>query len=57
LPVAVAPLWQLAHVPMTLAWSKRTSFQRAVVWQSSQVLEEGMWSGGLCVLESALEAP
>ncbi|HHJ12917.1 MAG TPA: hypothetical protein ENJ79_05225 [Gammaproteobacteria bacterium] len=49
LPVAVEPLWQLAQLPLTLAWLKVAPPQPLVVWQSSQVLLEAMWLAGLPV--------
>ncbi len=45
LPVAVAPLWQLAQFPLTPEWSKRTSLQLPVEWQASHALEVGTWVG------------
>ena len=47
LPVAVEPLWQVAQLPVTALWSKRTLDQLLVMWQSSQVLLEGTWLPGL----------
>jgi hypothetical protein len=46
-PVAVVPLWQLAHVPVAPEWSNRAFAQVDVVWQSSQVLLDGTWFAGL----------
>ena len=36
-PAAVVPLWQLAHVPLTLLWSNEETAQLLVAWQASQL--------------------
>ncbi len=39
LPLALVPLWQLAQLPSTSAWSTRsTGLQVEVLWQASQAL-------------------
>lgn len=48
-PVALVPLWQLEHVPVTPLWSNRAFVHVFVVWQSSQAFVEGIWVGGLPV--------
>jgi hypothetical protein len=48
LPVAVAPLWQLAHEPgETLEWLNEAGFQAAVRWQESQDAVVAIWVAGL----------
>jgi len=42
--VAMVPLWQLVHVPMTCAWSTFVAgFQAVVTWQASHTLLVKMW--------------
>ncbi len=48
------PLWQVAQLPVTALWSKRTLDQLLVMWQSSQVLLEGTWLPGLPVAVAPL---
>ncbi len=49
LPATRTPLWQVTHAPVAFAWSKCTALQLAVVWQSSQEVELGMWFAGRAV--------
>ncbi len=49
LPVAVPPLWQLEHWPVTEAWLKLAGIQALVVWHSSQTFELETWAPGLPV--------
>ena len=52
LPVAVVPLWQLAQVPVTPAWSKCAGRQAMVVWQVSQLFDD--WTCCGCLPVAAL---
>ena len=54
LPVALVPLWQLAHAPVTLAWSNLTFVQLVVMWQVSHPAVVGMWLAGLPVAAAPL---
>ena len=49
LPVAVVPLWQLAHVPVTLEWLKVAGVHAVVWWQVPHSAEVWMWVAGLPV--------
>jgi hypothetical protein len=50
LPVAVEPLWQVAHEPgVTPACVKVAGFQAAVRWHASQACVVGTWAAGLPV--------
>ena len=46
-PVAVVPLWQLTHVPVTEAWLKLTDDQLVGTWQSLQAAVVATWLAGL----------
>jgi hypothetical protein len=55
LPVAVAPLWQVEHVPgATPAWLKVAGVQALVLWQVSQAAVVGIWPVGLPVAVAPL---
>jgi hypothetical protein len=44
LPVALLPLWQVAHWPGTaLSWLKLAGVQALVLWQLSQEAEVATW--------------
>jgi len=50
LPVAVVPLWQVAHVPgATPVWLKVAGVQADVLWQLSHEAVVGRWVVGLPV--------
>ena len=50
MPVAVVPLWQVAHVPGAMpVWFMVAGFQPAVLWQLSQVCVVRMWLADLPV--------
>ena len=49
LPDAVVPLWQLAQVPVTLAWLKLAGVQPPVWWQSLHSPLVGTCDAGLPV--------
>jgi hypothetical protein len=54
LPVACVPLWQVAHEPVTLAWSNRTLVHVDVLWQLSHPAAVAIWFAGLPVAEEPL---
>ena len=50
LPVAVEPLWHVAHEPaVTELWLKVAGFHARFVWQVSQACEVGTWAALLPV--------
>ena len=49
LPVALVPLWQEAHAPVTPAWLNATLVHVLVLWQLSQPAVVAMWLVGLPV--------
>ena len=54
LPVALVPLWQLAHDPVTAAWSNVAGTQASVEWQSAHCALVAMWAAGLPVADVPL---